>query len=519
MGYPGWRPAPRFRALRGLAISLYALLPVNAVFAVLGAIAFFYRADVLQQISDAGEFGVDSELHQRAEDSDVLVGVAIGFLTLSLVATAAVFIIWLHRARSNVDLFGPSRQRLHVGWTIGGWFLPIANLWFPKVILHDVWRASDARTAERGGRTPGRHPLLWTWWVLLVGSVVLFLASRLSYPRNVGLDDASRLETIDILSGAADIALVFAAIAAIFVVKRITRFQQQREAMAYASAAGAGAVPGAGGGAPWGGYNPPAPTGQFYAPQAPTGHFHAPQPAMGPTAPAAPAAPGVPPVPMAPGMAPRAGDTAVEAAVAAPEGEVVPAEAPPRPEVAPMAGAEDAGVADAVSADGESAAPVSLTKPVEEEGGAASVGADAIEAVDADAADAEAQAQAQTDVVEAEAETTVEPVVVVDAAPVVSFAKADADAQVGAEAADEVGAPTGRDAVDAGPAAEPEVDAEGVPEVDAEAAQQADRRADPTADSDSGSDSDAKGKPSGDAALPDSVAREVESASSGDRRG
>jgi len=345
--HPAWLPRP-FGGLRGLATALNVLLPLSAVLAVLSAVAFFHRADVLGKLADAGRWGVTDSLETKAEGSDALVTAASALLGVSMAAAGVVFVVWMYRARSNVDLFGPSRQHLSAGWTIGGWLLPLANLWFPKLIMHDVWRASDPRTAERGGRTPGRLPILWTWWVLFVGSAVLFFAARLSSPMgdDIELGDADRLRMVDVLSGAATLALVPAAIAAFLVVRRITTFQHDREAMALAS----GLVPG-GAPAPWDAHRGQAPTGQFFAmppqqtwagppvPQAPwatTPTGTPPRPAEAPTAGTAPeGAEAQPPVSLAK-PAPPAADPAAPAEAAKPDAAAVAeAESAGRPESEP----------------------------------------------------------------------------------------------------------------------------------------------------------------------------------------
>ncbi|MET7304852.1 DUF4328 domain-containing protein [Embleya sp. NPDC005575] len=364
--YPGWLPQP-FRALRGLAVSLYVLLPLSAVFAALCAAAFFHRADVLRRISDAGELGMTDALRTKAEDSDSLVAAATTFLVLSMIATAVLFIIWMYRARANVDLFGPSKQHLSTGWAIGGWLVPVVSLWFPKLILHDVWRASDPRTAERDGRTPGRLPLLWSWWVLLVASGVLFFASRLSYPldEDIELSDAGRLRTIDFLSGVADVVLILAAVAAILVVRRITTFQHEREALAFASGLVAGGVPGAmpgmpgmpagfpgGARTPWAAHPTQAPTAQYFAPPVPQ----------------APGTPGAPPVPQAPTVmgSGAVGPEGAVAPVASAAAAVAPAEAAAAAaaEAAPAPAADEAPAADATTVLPVDGAPAARPKQV-----------------------------------------------------------------------------------------------------------------------------------------------------------
>ncbi|MGW9212165.1 DUF4328 domain-containing protein [Embleya sp. NPDC055664] len=451
--FGGWMPQP-FRSLRGLAVTLYILLPLSAVFAGLCAAAFFHRADVLRQIVDAGDLGVTDSLRTRAEDSDSLVAGAITFLVLSMIATAVLFIIWMYRARANVDLFGPSKQHLSTGWAVGGWLVPVVSLWFPKLILHDVWRASDPRTAERGGRTPGRLPLLWTWWVLLVGASVLFFASRLSYPLgdDIELSDADRLQTIDILSGAADIVLILAAVAAIFVVRKITTFQHEREALAFAS--GLVPAPGAAGGfpagapTPWAAYPAQAPTGQYFAPPVPAAPG-----APGGFAPPAQTALGAPPVP----QAPVEGATAAAPVAPAPPAEPTPvasapamatpvAAPPPRPAAPPTAGVEvpdatPAAAAESSDAD-ESAEAAPAVAPADGEAESVEAATAVVPAVEVESADAATAVVPATEGESPDAATAVVPAAEGDEAtavvPAVEVESPDAAAVVPAAEGDAV---------------------------------------------------------------------------------
>jgi Domain of unknown function (DUF4328) len=69
----------------------------------------------------------------------------------------ALFCLWLLRARANAERI-MSCQRYGRSWVVVGWVFPIANLWIPKQIVDDVWRAS-ARRAD------GRKPrLVLAWW-------------------------------------------------------------------------------------------------------------------------------------------------------------------------------------------------------------------------------------------------------------------------------------------------------------------------------------------------------------------
>jgi uncharacterized protein DUF4328 len=79
----------------------------------------------------------------------------------ALVAGAVVFIRWLHGAYKNLEVVAPQERRYGHGWAIGGWFVPVMNLWRPKQVVNDVWRGT--------GRDPV-SPLLWFWWMTFIVS-------------------------------------------------------------------------------------------------------------------------------------------------------------------------------------------------------------------------------------------------------------------------------------------------------------------------------------------------------------
>lgn len=76
---------------------------------------------------------------------------------LALLATATVFIVWFHRVRTNAGVFAPDLQSRGAGWAIGGWFIPIGNLWIPRGVAGDVLRASRHDTCHGSSARQGRR--------------------------------------------------------------------------------------------------------------------------------------------------------------------------------------------------------------------------------------------------------------------------------------------------------------------------------------------------------------------------
>ncbi|MFI9214342.1 DUF4328 domain-containing protein [Streptomyces sp. NPDC053253] len=142
---------------------------------------------------------------------------------LALLATATVFIIWFHRLRKNAEVWAGDLQARTPGWAIGGWFIPIANLWIPHGVAADIWRASRAEPSAADGR--GELGLLHAWWAaFVVDTIVARVAGRMY----------DRAETFEEYASAAnwllasDVLDIVAAVLAILFVRRLTSMQHAK---------------------------------------------------------------------------------------------------------------------------------------------------------------------------------------------------------------------------------------------------------------------------------------------------
>ncbi|GHJ41967.1 DUF4328 domain-containing protein [Streptomyces sp. TS71-3] len=132
------------------------------------------------------------------------------------VLCALTFLAWLLRVRDNARALSGSPPRYGWPWVYAGWILPIADLWIPRGIVADAYRAT----------APGRRlPACVNWWwgLWLVGLI-----------SGVGLMYAD--STDDVIARAygnvtpllvADAAVVGAAVAAVLVVRALTAMQEE----------------------------------------------------------------------------------------------------------------------------------------------------------------------------------------------------------------------------------------------------------------------------------------------------
>ncbi|UGQ12862.1 DUF4328 domain-containing protein [Yinghuangia sp. ASG 101] len=292
-----WIPV---KPLRGLANAVCILLGIVAGISVLGAIAMFHRAALVDGVT------LSDVLSGDLEDADDFVEVTTALYALGMLAAGIVFVVWFSRARSNTEAwYGPSAT-MSKGWAIGGWFIPLANFVIPKIVAHDIWKRSDPQSAMPGGRPAGKA-LLWWWWIIYSVGSLTFLGSAAERKTEDELDngDVTLSEYVDsVVAGdrvgaVALLLLVAGAVLAILVVQRVTAMQEQRMGLQPPPGAYAGAMPMAGApgmpGMPGGGFGAPGMPG---APGAPFGSLAGPPPGWGGAAPQPPAAPAAPSAPV-----------------------------------------------------------------------------------------------------------------------------------------------------------------------------------------------------------------------------
>ncbi|MGB8944136.1 MAG: DUF4328 domain-containing protein [Streptomyces sp.] len=173
-----------------------------------------------------------SDLVREAERADTLYGVSGWLQTAALVATCVVFLCWFHRVRVNAEVFEPYLQTKTRGWTVGSWFVPVVNLWFPRRIAIDIWDASGPRSVAldrtmtlSGPADRPSHTLINAWWTLWLATLFVGRWATTAYWDAEEVDEVDAAVSKLMFSDALDIA---AAVLAILFVRRLTRMQDAK---------------------------------------------------------------------------------------------------------------------------------------------------------------------------------------------------------------------------------------------------------------------------------------------------
>ncbi|MBP8534332.1 DUF4328 domain-containing protein [Streptomyces sp. MK37H] len=213
MGFPA--QGTRLRPIRGLAT---ALMSMFGIWLVLTLLDMALNISLLDAYFARDSGVVPDDLHTKRSDVEAMdSGTGVAALVL-----VVLWLVWFRTAYINSTVLNPGRQRFGSGYSVGAWFIPIAQLWLPKQIANDVWTSS---TPPGPGRR-GRAVLHW-WWTFFVIMFLMFPVNGIS--EIVGDNSQDQRPTIAI-SIVDDSIGILTALLAIAVVRRITKMQEQRAA-------------------------------------------------------------------------------------------------------------------------------------------------------------------------------------------------------------------------------------------------------------------------------------------------
>lgn len=219
---PPVRPAQVLRSPQGTATALTALLSVGAAAALLSAGLDLREWQQMKQVL-ADPVGVDHSGMASGEYLNAFLGLAQNALML---ATAVVFIVWFHRVRHNAGVFRPDGFSQSAGWAIGGWFVPVANLFLPYRTARETWDASTQYATDGSYRQVSGAPVV-AWWLVFAASRVLDVVSGWKHTSGETTEQARDAYSFSVF---ADLTTVAAAVLAVVFVRKLTAMQGAKAA-------------------------------------------------------------------------------------------------------------------------------------------------------------------------------------------------------------------------------------------------------------------------------------------------
>lgn len=112
------------------------------------------------------------------------------------ILTVIFFLIWLHRAYSNLPALKAQHLEFSPGWAVGWWFIPFANLVKPFQAMRELYNESDPDFDPNLGflsSSSGAPVSMVFWWACwIIGNILSNISSK--------FDDTTFLPLFMILS-------------------------------------------------------------------------------------------------------------------------------------------------------------------------------------------------------------------------------------------------------------------------------------------------------------------------------
>ena len=175
-------------------------------------------------------YGADIVTQDDLDTTDIREGIVALLTLIAFVVAVVMFIRWFRRAYSNLPALGAKELRFKTWWTIAGWFIPVINLFRPKEIANDIWRASDPE--KPGDQDPHWRgadvPALFQWWWAFY--LITTWLENISFRVELNANDLQGYKNAAAVTMAVNAFEAVAGVLAVLVVARTTRRQEARAA-------------------------------------------------------------------------------------------------------------------------------------------------------------------------------------------------------------------------------------------------------------------------------------------------
>lgn len=194
---------------------------VASALSVLGAFTGFRLASVIRSSGDPAF--VDNEPTYVSETALWASTSALQYLAIAI--SAVLLIVFLYRASKALSARGPEGTTWGTGWTIGGWFVPIANLIIPRLVVGELEKIAQV---PYGGVPIGaewkrahRSVVSDGWWLMWVAGQATTWIGTLG--GNAALDDNGTFTAFLSISSISSLLIAGSGLALVVTVKTMAR--------------------------------------------------------------------------------------------------------------------------------------------------------------------------------------------------------------------------------------------------------------------------------------------------------
>ena len=142
---------------------------------------------------------------RNVDDADFAIYASVLLLGLIGFVVGVLLIIWSYQAHRASRSLSDGPRAWSSGWSVGAWFIPLANLVLPKLVLNEIERIALAPRDETGkmGDWRGRStiPIGWFWWILYIVGYFVALFGYSTFDSIDGTEGSWRAGYVAVVAG------------------------------------------------------------------------------------------------------------------------------------------------------------------------------------------------------------------------------------------------------------------------------------------------------------------------------
>lgn len=140
-------------------------LYAQVVVAVLALISNVLEYQLLTYFQN-GLYTSPEQAMAAGEENDARQGIVRIIQIVIFIVSGILILKWIYRANYNARQLGASGMAFTPGWSIGWYFLPIANLWKPYQAMKELWKASSNPQDWNTQSVSSLLPWWWFFWIV-----------------------------------------------------------------------------------------------------------------------------------------------------------------------------------------------------------------------------------------------------------------------------------------------------------------------------------------------------------------
>jgi hypothetical protein len=190
------------------------LLYLQIAISVIGLITGSMEHSFLRDAQD-GNFASEAEMMLAANASDSR-QMIVGICQVLIYLISGIWILrWIYVACSNARELTTRPMTFTPGWSVGWYFIPVANLWKPYQAMKEIWRVSANPSHPDSETDPG---LLVAWWAFYIAAS---MTGNAAFRVSLRADEIDELLVANVITRVSDVVGIPLAVILMFVVRRV----------------------------------------------------------------------------------------------------------------------------------------------------------------------------------------------------------------------------------------------------------------------------------------------------------